>query len=1156
MSDKSAAAPPRPGASQESVCPFCAHRFYPGGLASSYVFCPACGRKFNPNSVLEETVCLEPGGAPVQNDADIDGKPRKLAIEGLTADEDGHIQFGDYDILSEVARGGMGVVYRAQHRRLRRVVALKVLRSGEGSSEEDIRRFMQEAKSAASLTHPNIVPIHDLSAYRGQHYFTMDYIEGQPLDQLLEQGALAPYRACELLLTIARAIHYAHTRGIIHRDIKPGNVIIDPEGRPMLTDFGLAVNLSTDRNSQRMTRTGAVMGTIPYIPPEQASGRLELIGTRSDIYSLGALFYEMLTGRPPFTGMTQYELLQRVIHHYPPAPRKIRPRISADLETICMKCLSKEPDRRYQNAAELADDCQAFLDGEVIRARPSTLLYRMRRAMARHPELTILGVVTLLLGLILLGILNFARSTQQKLTETTVQHEKTKEDRRRLSDMVRRDWRSEFRLQTDAQLNLSADRNQARARSLGWFVSAGSKSTDTALEMAPLEENKRPRPNFGAPVRLPFAFKLTVLLQLPENNPGAPLIFIGTNANFQTTESTRIIEIGTERAPGARITWNNTIIAEHGSFALAPGKEYVVEIVRSVDEPLLTVFVNDEEIMRFAGTTEPVNPDDTYIGVGVRGGQARLLDFIAAVRGMSREMLRSLLEMGDGLVTQVREQALARKLYERVLREDAPQNMLIHAYTGFSRSLARDKKIIIDDCQSLLESIRQSKSRRMLPGEEEYLTGLALARYSPAEAIRTLRLSSEKALSAAKKRLLPDGVFWSGPFAPGSTPQPALLSLFNPMEIFSTINGDRTWSQLRQDGQGAARLPPVESANIGVVYFVAQLFSSEATRDIYTYYPDFCQLWINGRPAKVEAGESEGQRSAAGRFIPGDNILLLEIPAARAAQGFYLHAYETGVGYSNIYGLLARLEEVLAELRADHTARAVELLSVLQNDGTLETLAKRFSPELKARGAAQVILQKTDEMLEKSKTFETAWNLLEALRTLDDGGGGKELALRYQRLGKQLETQGKPEEADAVYQQAATLSPQWHLPVFDRAKLLYRIPQTRNLGRAAFSEAFVQLPDSLELRLATAGFFLQPDNSYGDNPERIPPLPSLALEAALAAAEISARKSPAALSYCAQALLMLDRPQEALQYNEEARLLEETPERAALSKRIRTRLGR
>ncbi len=1150
-----------------AACPYCAHHFSPGNL-SGPVFCPACGRRFQPQLRFDETICLEASasaGKPETRKPET-RKPGTTAGENLAAQmaEDGNaggdgVAFGEYDILSEVARGGMGVVYRARHRVLKRVVALKVLRSGDGASDDDIRRFMQEAKSAASLSHANIVPIHEFSVHRGQHFFTMDYIDGKPLDRLIEEGALSPYRSCELILQIARAIHFAHTRGIIHRDIKPANVIVDSEGRPMLTDFGLAVNLSTDRDSQRMTRTGSVMGTIPYIPPEQASGKLEMIGPRSDVYSLGALFYEMLTGRPPFTGMTQYELLQRVIHHYPPSPRKLKPRLSVDVETICMKCLAKEPERRYQTAAALADDCQAFLNGEVIKARPATISYRLRRAVARHPEFAVLGGVIALLGLLILGVLNMARSTAQKLSETEVQHEKVKEEQEQLKDLVKRNWRSEFKLQNGAQTNLTTDRNQARARLMGWYSTNSAKPVAGGLQISGAADKKFAIA-FGCPVRLPLDFNISMTIQIPTSNPGAPVLLIGANSNFAPGDSTRTIETGAEGLPGARMLLNNTIIAENSAFAFTPGKTYVIEVTRNIEKKSLDMTVGGRTVLRFDGSTESVSLDDVYFCLGVKGGQYLVQSFSAEVRGMSREMLRSLLEMGDGLINQQKEQGLARKLYERVLREDAPQDMLIHAYNGFSKGSSRNNKAVVEECRALVESIQQSRSRRLLPGEEEYLTGLSLARINPADGQSYFQTASVKALESARRRMSPEGTFWCGPFAGTNLPQPARLSVFNPADVFTTIGGEGKWAPLKPDARNLFHLPPARNAgNAPVFFYVAQMLPAERACEARAVFPAGCRLWLNGRLIRAENAETAEQAAGVLRLPQGSNILLYEVPAKYGENGFSLQVFETGIALANVYGLLAKLDDALGILKAGQLPEAVQRFSALQREGTLESLGTRFPAEVRARGVVAEMLKKADEMLDDPKQLEPGWNLLEALRAIDDGSNGKELALRYNKLAALLVRAERLTEAEQLFTQAASLSPQWHLPLFERARLLYLSKQTRADGVKAFTEAFRKLPESLELRLATADFFLAPDKTLDAKDAgkyELKSDPAFALEAALSAVDLSGRKNPQALSACALALFLQDRADEALQYNEEARLLEETPERAALSKRIRTRLGR
>lgn len=1127
----------------EISCPYCAHAFNPG-VAFDHVYCSACGKQFSPGAFIDETVLINntPRGATGDTSAEKN--------DPASSASDSERRFGDYEIISEVARGGMGVVYRASHRMLKRVVALKVLRSGDGASEEDIRRFMQEAKAAASLSHPNIVPIHDLSVYRGQHYFTMDYVEGVPLDRVLEQGPLAPYRACELIMTISRAIHYAHTRGIVHRDIKPANVIIDHEGRPLLTDFGLAVNLSSDRDTQRMTRTGAVMGTIPYIPPEQAAGKLENIGPRSDIYSLGALFYEMLTGQPPFTGMTQYELLQRVIHHYPQAPHKLRPRLNSDIETICLKCLSKEPERRFQTAAALADDCQAFLNGEVIKARPSTMLYRVRRAISRHPELALLALVTLFLGAVLLGILNMARSTAKKLTESEVRHQRTKEDKRKLTARVRRSWRSEFQYSPANKSDITTQRNNALGRKLGWYRADSVTQGHNGLLFL---GNQKMRADFGVPVRFPFAFRLKARIKVPASSPGSFLVFVGTNNRFEQVDSTRVFVIGGEGSLGARLIWGDTPLVESSSFNLQPGREYAIEVMRTVDNPGLLLKVDGQDVLRFDDNSESGSGDENYLALGSLNGGVELLSLSCDVRGMSNEMMRSLLEMANSLLLQPRERALALRLFGRVLREDAPQPMLVNAYAGFVRCLPRDKEKIKIACRDLLKSVRQSKSRRLRAGEGEYLLGLALSSLSVSEKESAIYFEQAiaRAMYAAKRTLVPDAAFWCGPFKPVEYPPISQMSLFNPSELFMTHEGEYGWDVIMPDANKRYHLPPTNFNKIQAAYFSVLLYTSDSNCDVELSYPAACRVWINGRALAPELKDAKA--SGVGEFIAGDNIVLLEVPVANKAVSFKVDVQRTGVAYLNVYGLLARLESALSLFRYGHVREGVQALSSLQRDGTLDALAGRYGGVVRASGVVGYMMQEADLLLGQSGNIETSWSLLEGIRALTYDTGGKELALRYNTLAGHLYDAGEYGDARAVYSQAIELARDWYLPLFERAKLLYLSSDSANNGIVAFEEAFRILPESLDLRLAAADLFLTREKSVAG--KDIEPSAQLALNAAMSAVEISKRKSPQALSYCARALYMLGRYHEALGYNDEAISLEDSPQRRAFGNRITDQLN-
>jgi eukaryotic-like serine/threonine-protein kinase len=310
-------------------------------------------------------------------------------------------QFGDYELLEEIARGGMGVVYRARQRRLNRTVALKMILAGELASADDVQRFLCEAEAAAGLDHPGIVPVYECGTVGDQHYFSMGFVEGESLGTRLAAGPLPPREAAEIVAAVADAVDYAHTRGIIHRDLKPANILLDRDGRPRVTDFGLAKRVSGDSG---LTRTGQAMGTPSYMPPEQAAGRLAEVGPASDVYSLGAVLYASLTGRPPFQAASALETLLQVLEEEPVPPRQLNPNVPGELETITLKCLQREAARRYRTARDLADELRRFLSGEPILARPVGRLQRGWRWCRRNPKLAVLtAAVFVLLATVAVG---------------------------------------------------------------------------------------------------------------------------------------------------------------------------------------------------------------------------------------------------------------------------------------------------------------------------------------------------------------------------------------------------------------------------------------------------------------------------------------------------------------------------------------------------------------------------------------------------------------------------------------------------------------------------------------------------------------------------------------------------------------------------------
>ena len=306
-----------------------------------------------------------------------------------------------YEILGILGRGGMGVVYKARQVGLNRIVALKMILSGAHASDEELQRFRTEAEAVARLRHPNIVQIFDIGERDGRPHFALEYCEGGSLQQQLDGTPMDPRRAATLLATLAEAVAHAHAHGIIHRDLKPANILLTADGEPKLTDFGLAKRIDED---QGQTGTEAVLGTPTYMAPEQAAGKTRQVGPSADLYSLGAIFYDLLTGRPPFRGTTVLDTIQMVQTAEPVPPRRLQPGVPADLQTICLKCLEKDPHRRYPGAKALAEDLRAYLDGRPIQARPTTALERGWKWARRKPALAGLVALAVLTPLVVAGV--------------------------------------------------------------------------------------------------------------------------------------------------------------------------------------------------------------------------------------------------------------------------------------------------------------------------------------------------------------------------------------------------------------------------------------------------------------------------------------------------------------------------------------------------------------------------------------------------------------------------------------------------------------------------------------------------------------------------------------------------------------------------------
>jgi serine/threonine-protein kinase len=370
-------------------------------VLASYLKAAQLGQAPNREKLLEQHPELRPALSQFFRDHELMNRVTTPLRSALAADDTGKPgqMIGGYELLGKIAQGGMGVVWRALQKNLNRVVALKTLRAGPQASAPDRRRFRAEAEAVARLEHPHIVPIYEVGEQDGELYFSMKLFEGGSLAQAKARFAGDPRATAKVMATVASAVHYAHQRGILHRDLKPGNILLDDQGEPHVGDFGLAKRIPGSAGAPEgsgITQSGAILGTPSYMAPEQATGKTEAVTTAVDIYSLGAILYELQTGRPPFKGETLLETLCDLLEREPVPPRTLNPRADRDLETICLKCLEKQPGRRYPTAQALADDLQRFLAGEPIEARPLTTVQRLGRWCRRQPVLAGMSAALLL----------------------------------------------------------------------------------------------------------------------------------------------------------------------------------------------------------------------------------------------------------------------------------------------------------------------------------------------------------------------------------------------------------------------------------------------------------------------------------------------------------------------------------------------------------------------------------------------------------------------------------------------------------------------------------------------------------------------------------------------------------------------------------------
>jgi serine/threonine protein kinase/Tfp pilus assembly protein PilF len=304
-------------------------------------------------------------------------------------------EFGDYELLEEIGRGGQGVVFRAWQRSLNRTVALKIIGSGQWASDAHLKRFHREAEAAAKLNHPQIVPVYEVGERDGRCYFSMRFVEGGQLDEVIDRGPMPVRQAVELIAKVARTVHHAHEHGILHRDIKPGNILLDANGEPHLSDFGLARLVEY---GSTVTGTLEVMGTPSYMAPEQAVGNNAALCPATDVYGLGVVLYELLTGHPPFSGGTSYETIRLLLDSEPRQPRLLNRKVDRDLSAICLKCLEKNPQYRYSSALELAEDLERWLKHEPIRAKHSGFLTRARKWVQRNRIIASLILLSVILA--------------------------------------------------------------------------------------------------------------------------------------------------------------------------------------------------------------------------------------------------------------------------------------------------------------------------------------------------------------------------------------------------------------------------------------------------------------------------------------------------------------------------------------------------------------------------------------------------------------------------------------------------------------------------------------------------------------------------------------------------------------------------------------
>jgi hypothetical protein len=523
-----------------------------------------------------------------------------------------------YDVLDVLGRGGMGVVYKARQVALQRIVALKMILSGSHAGEQKLARFRGEAESVARLQHPHIVQVFEVGEADGHPFCALEFVASGSLAQQLGGTPQAPRRAAELLETLSRAMHHAHHHGIVHRDLKPANVLLAEDGSPKITDFGLAKQID---NPSGQTPSGAIMGTPSYMAPEQAKGQVEHIGPAADVYALGAILYELLTGRPPFRSETAVDTMLQVVNDEPVPLRRLQPKVPLDLETICLKCLHKEPAKRYASAAELADDVGRFLRGEPIQARPVSGGERLWRWCRRNPTLAIASgtAVTALVAALAVSIV-FGFYQGRTATELAEKSE-------RLGSALQESERNDRRVQREAA-TLALERGKGLceagevARGMMWLA----RSLELAGKAEATDLERAIRANLGAwrTQLYPLQARLRhgALLVASAFSPDQPLLMTAGN-----NDRVLFWDVHTQRPHGPPLRLSSNLM----SAALSPSGKWVA--TGTVDGSVQLWDVARRQPLGVPLRHDPVpidalafSPDDKLLATAARSRPVRSFD--------------------------------------------------------------------------------------------------------------------------------------------------------------------------------------------------------------------------------------------------------------------------------------------------------------------------------------------------------------------------------------------------------------------------------------------------------------------------------------------------------------------------------------------------